>query len=279
MSCVVCGEEMDAALAPATHHPTCLLVGEPEGQDGFAILLKAKLTEIIEFAQDLNPRNSQVNIGPSEIGNQCDRQIGYRVAGIPHVNTSTDSWPATVGTSVHTWLEAAMQQWVKYVGTQEWFTETTLSVVDGVDGHSDLYWATEQTVIDWKTKGPDVLRKIIKHGPLIGEVIQAQIYGYGFEQAGIPVKRVALVYLSRSGWLKDMYVWHAAYDRSIAVNALNRVFRIAQKVIDLEILKEGHAHRWEQVDATPSDSCGMCPWYQYDRDPDVGADNFGCPGR
>lgn len=275
--CVACGNEMDPALAPAATHPACSSSFTELVDDPFAEMLKQKLIEIILWADKQNPRSRQIAIGPSEIGDLCDRRIGYRIAQIPACNTDFDPWAAIVGTALHSWLDDAVQLWMDHHRDPSWSTETELSIGDFIEGHSDLYSHEYQAVIDWKGAGPDVMKKVRKEGPPDGYMIQTHIYGYGFEQNGWPVKKVALAFLPRAGWLKDMYVWSADYSREIAVAALNRLYGIARTVVSLDILKE--SHRWDDVEATPSNGCGFCPWYNPGRDPERPADHTGCPGR
>jgi hypothetical protein len=253
--------------------------GEPGDVDPFSELLRRNLVDIISWAERQNPRGHQVLIGPSEIGDPCDRRLGYRMAQVPAANADFDPWAAIMGTAVHSWLQDAVNRWMLATSSTSWLTETTLSMNDFVEGHADLYWREEQTVVDWKTQGPTVFKKTKENGPARGYVIQAHVYGYGFEQAGLPVKKVALAFLSRAGWLKDMYVWSQDYDRSVAEQAFQRMYVIAQKVMDLGISKESNSHRWEQMDAAPSNTCGFCPWYAPWKDGDQGADHHGCPGR
>jgi hypothetical protein len=277
VNCLGCGQPLDPALAPAVTHPNCLVFDEPHGGDPFSVLLKDQLIEIILAQEKRHPRGHQVAIGPSEIGDLCDRRIGYRIAGIEACNTDFDPWAAIVGTAVHTWLEAAVTTWCAETATQDWSTETALHLNEFIEGHADLYWHPHQTVVDWKTAGPDIFKKVVKTGPSVGYMIQTHIYGYLFERAGIPVKKVALAFLPRAGWLKDMFVWSADYDRGVATQALNRVYEIAHQLVSKDILNQ--SHRWEQIDAVPSNSCGFCPFYDPGRDPERGADATGCPGR
>lgn len=246
-------------------------------EDPFATLLKSKLVDVIKWADKQAPRSQQVMMGPSEIGDDCDRRLGYRLAEVPPVNTEFDPWPAIVGTSIHSWLETAFQAWMRaHPKGDKWLTETTLSITEFMTGHSDLYWS--DTVIDWKTAGPDVMRKMRNNGPPDKYRVQAHVYGYGYEQLGHPVTRVALAFLPRAGWLRDMYVWTEKYDSKIAEVAIMRIYGLAQNLVELDILKDSNAHRWEQVNASPSNECGFCPWYDPGRDPERGADTTGCPG-
>lgn len=267
---------MDAALAPAVIHPTCLMVDEPSGMDRFSVMLKQKLTDIIIWYDQENPRSKQQAIGPSEIGNQCDRRIGYRLANIPIINDKFDPWAGIVGTSLHSWLEKAVTAWCQAHGDGNWFTETTLYLNEFVEGHADLYNVEHKAVIDWKSASQDVLNRSRLHGPSAGYMIQTHLYGYLFEQAKIPVERVALVFLPRAGRLQDMYVWSAPYDRSVAINALNRMYGIARQVVELDVLTK--SHRWEELDHEAGKDCGFCPWFQPHRDIELPADHTGCRG-
>lgn len=275
-NCVACGGVMDPALLPDVVHPTCLMVDEPTGEHPFNVVLKQQLTDIISWYDQENPRAKQQAIGPSEIGDLCDRRIGYRLANISAVNTAFDPWAGIVGTALHTWLEKAVRAWCEAHGSSEWHTETTLYLNEFVEGHADLYNSKFQSVIDWKSASKDVITYAKNHGPSAGYMIQTQLYGYMFEQAGQKVSRVALVFLPRAGWLRDMYVWSAPYDRAVAENALNRMYGIARQVVELDVLNQ--SHRWEQIDAHPGKGCGYCPWFHARRDPERAADHTGCPG-
>ena len=250
---------------------------EDTGVDPFAETLKQELVEIIKWADRQNPRAHQVLPGPSELGDPCDRRLGYRLAGVPAVNTEFDPWAAIVGTAVHSWLEPAVQMWMRAHGTSDWSTETELQIDEFVLGHSDLYSHRHQAVIDWKGVGPDIMKKFRKDGPPVGYQTQAHLYGYGFERQGLPVRKVVLACFPRAGWIRDMYVWATDYDRTVAEAALSRMYKIAQDLVALDILKQ--SHRWEQVPATPSNGCGWCPLYDPRRDLERGADATGCPGR
>jgi hypothetical protein len=277
MNCTLCGNPLDPVLEKSGTHPTCFPFAELDEGDPFTTMIKTKLIDVIKWADSRSPRSLQETIGPSEIGTPCDRRIGYRIAQVPEINTEHDNWPAIVGTSVHNWMEGAMQAWMTTHNSTAWTTEQTLHIDDFVTGHSDLYSHEHEAVIDYKTAGPDVMRKVRKEGPSEGYQIQTHVYGYGFQRLGLPVKKVCLVYLPRAGWMRDMYVWCDDYRPEIAIGSMNRVYQIAQQVVELGISK--HPHRWEQVEATPSNECGWCPWYGRGRDAERGADATGCPGR
>lgn len=239
--------------------------------------IKTELSKIILWNEQMAPRSRQVAVGPSELGHECDRRLAYRIAGCDPVNTNADPWPSIVGTSVHDWLEKAVNRYQQSVEDLSYMTELRVYPDPMVKGRSDIFKASTGTVLDWKTAGPDVMRKL-KTGYIPASYkTQVMVYGLGHRRAGREVKDVALVFLGRTGWLNDMYVWHAPYDESIAVAALDRMYRLGLQLIELEI--EGNPHRYQLIDATPGDSCVWCPFFTRDKDPDVAADQYGCPGR
>lgn len=275
MNCTICREPLDPVLDRSTTHPACFPFAEVDEEDPFVAVLKTKLIDVILSGYRANPRNTQVAIGPSEMGVACDRRIGYRLAGIERCNTDMDPWPMIVGTAMHGWLEKTFNSWNLANGDEKWLTEQRVKIDDVIEGSSDLYDVELEAVIDWKGVGPDVMRKIRKEGPPMSYITQIQLYGYGFTLLGFPVKKVCLAFLSRAGWLKDMYLYCDDYDSGIAAGAIAHVYEIATQIMNLDILT--HPDRWNSVPATPTNDCGWCPWYDPSRSFD--ADNTGCPGR
>ena len=70
------------------------------GSNPHATALKHELSQVILWNEHNAPRSLQRAIGPSELGDPCDRKLAYRIAGIEPVNFG-DPWPAIVGTSIH----------------------------------------------------------------------------------------------------------------------------------------------------------------------------------
>lgn len=247
-------------------------------EDPDAIWLKQAMTEIILHAEGLNPRGSQTDLGPSELSSLCDRQIAYRIAGIPAVNLTADPWAAIVGTAIHAWLEKATIAWNEtHSKPFEWITESRRRLTEVVVGHCDLFNIPKGMVVDHKTGGTDRMREVLKSGPPLSYQTQVQLYGLGYELAGYRVNKVALVFYPRSGLLKNLYSWTADYDRTVAEAALARVPAIGAELIRLDVLDS--PHRWEQIPATPSHDCGYCDYYKFDRLPEEGASDEGCPGK
>lgn len=247
------------------------------GPDPLVQALKDELSKIILWNERSAPRSRQVAVGPSELGTECDRRLAYRIAGTPTANLDSDPWPATVGTAIHDWLERAMNRFQQHQGDHGYLTELRVYPDELVKGRCDLYNHKTSMVIDWKTAGADVMRKVQKGQIPDGYKTQVQIYGLGHRRAGREVKDVALVFLPRSGWLRDMYVWRAPYDESVAKAALDRMYRIVGQLIEMDI--ETNPHRFQLIDAAPGDNCVWCPFFLKERDPDIAADDKGCPGR
>lgn len=248
------------------------------GGNPLADQLKQQLSDIVLWNERTSPRSVQKAIGPSELGNDCDRRIAYRIAGTPATNTFSDPWPAVVGTAIHNWLETAVERFQRERGDQGWLTELRVQPDQLVTGKSDLFHVPTGTVVDYKTTNADTMRKLRRGGPPSPTyVTQINLYGLGHERAGRMVEHVALVYYPRSGWLNDAYVWHAKYDREIAMAAIHRMYDIGFRLLDLDI--GNHPERFADIPAKPGDSCVWCPMFNRDLDPTVSASHNGCPGR
>jgi hypothetical protein len=248
------------------------------GPDPIAMALKQELSEIILWNEQNSPRSKQLAVGPSELGDACDRRLAYRIAGIPAVNTASDPWPAIVGTSIHQWLEKAINQYQEANGDLGWRTELRVYPDPLVQGSSDVFNIRTGVVLDHKSTGTDVMRKLKKGGaPPPGYITQIQLYGLGHANAGRKVERVALIFYPRSGWLSDVYVWSTPYDEAVARAALDRMYRIGHQLIELQI--ESNHHRFQFIEATPGDSCTWCAHYSMELGIDVAASGKGCPGR
>ncbi len=233
---------------------------------------------MILWNEQNSPRSRQIAVGPSELGDACDRRLAYRLAGVPAVNVWSDPWPAIVGTSIHAWLEKAINGYQSANGDQGWLTELRVSPDSLVQGSSDVFNARTGSVVDWKTCGADVMRKLHKgEPPKPGYVTQIQLYGLGHTRAGRKVNNVCLVYLPRSGWLDDAFVWVAPYDEKIATAALDRMYRVGAECIEMDV--ENYGHRFQLIEATPGDSCVWCPFFNKELHFDIAASDKGCPGR
>lgn len=252
--------------------------GQVIARDPVAGALKQELAEIIRWNERNSARSRQRALGPSELGTPCDRRLAYGIAGTPATNHTHDPWPAIVGTSIHSWLEQAINRFQEANGDAGWLTERRVHPDEMVSGSSDVFNTKTGTVVDHKTAGADVMRKMRKgEPPLASYVTQIQLYGLGHKRAGRDVKNVALVFYPRSGWLDDVVVWVAPYDESTATAALERMYRIGAELLEMDI--ENNPHRFQLIPATPGDACVWCDWFNRDLDVDIAASDRGCPGR
>ena len=243
-----------------------------------ATQIKRMLQDIILWNERTSPRSLQRAIGPSEIGDPCDRRIAYRLAGTEPVNVYGDPWPAIVGTAIHSWLETAINRFQAETGHQGWVTEARVQPDPLVQGRSDVFYERTGTVVDFKTTSSDTIKKLNRGDPPSPSyVTQINLYGRGHELAGRDVKNVCLVYYARSGWLNDAFVWHDTYKPEIAARALTRMYDIGFHLLDLDI--ENRPEKFADILPTPGDNCIWCPMFSRDMDPTVKASRDGCPGR
>lgn len=241
---------------------------------GFDLDLKEDLDEVIRTSFKNAGRSKQVALGCSEVGQECTLRLAYRMADLPPVNNGGDPWPAIVGTAIHAWMEQAVTDFQAIHGTRRWLTELAVFPSDIVAGHTDLYDTETGTVLDYKFPSPDNFKKMKTDGPSAQYVTQVQLYGLGHERAGREVKRVGLVALGRQGWLKDLWVWTVPYDRAQALGAVERIYSLGAKMIELG-LPESDA--WQHIDRSPSRLCrGWCPYWNGNV---TEASSKGCPGK
>jgi hypothetical protein len=251
--------------------------GNPGGVDPFTRQLRDDLVGVIRWYDAQSSRSQQQDIGPSEIGSECDRFLAYRLLNWPEVNTMTDPWPAIVGTAIHLWLEAAFMRFRETSGVDRWDTETTVHPDPFIRGHMDLFDNWLFTVIDWKTLGVTKMRAWQKNGPTEKQKDQVNLYAKGKVEAGARVEKVCLVGLPRAGWLEDIEVWVDDYSPERAQAALDRLYGVGKTTLDLDIVS--NPERFNLIEATP-DMCSFCPFFQpKNRDSSAIADASGCPGR
>lgn len=234
-----------------------------------------EIVALIRWASDTSPRSLQAVPGPSELGDPCDRRLAYRLAGSPAFNSRPDPLAAVVGTGLHSWMEEAVRRFNATFGDDTLIPETRLQIDPIVQGTSDLYHRQLRCVIDYKGAGPDVVKKAMADGPSQGYKIQTHLYGLGYENLGLPVAYVALVYIPRAGSLKGIHVWVDRYDRTIAEKALDRMYTVGGQLLTLG----DDETRFDKISATPdAKSCYFCPFHGEDMLTGATAE-YGCPGR
>jgi hypothetical protein len=176
---------------------------------------------------------------------------------------STASWRSSVGTAVHGYLAQIFTEHNlethEAAGYSRFLIESTVDVgeIGGqhVLGSSDLYDRVTATVIDWKIVGPATVKSAKANGPAPRYQTQVQLYGRGFTRRGLPVERVAIMYLPSAGDIRDAYMWTTDYDESVAVAALTRA-----NAAELAVRTAGPAMMIPLL-PTADDYCTSCPWF------------------
>lgn len=209
-------------------------------------------------------RSLQRAAGMSEIGTECERQLAYKILGIPPANFQGDPMPSLVGTGLHHVLAEIFTR--ADAGTGRWLIEQPVSY-RGVPGSADAYDRRRRLLIDWKSTAKGKLRGIRNDGPPMRYIVQTQLYGQALREAGEDPQALALVYLARDGALSDLHVWTATPDKAVADEWVDRYERIRLDVT---------AHNSPgDVSAKPSRLCGWCDHYA----PNATDLRRGCPGQ
>lgn len=227
MTCAICGQVMHPINGDHGTHPNC----DPNGLP----VLQRELLDVISDAVRNAPRSRQRRIGPSEIGNPCDRCLGHKLAGTAEL-LGPIPWLPAVGTAVHEWLDELFIADALARSAQgrepRWVTEAKVTVgeIDGqeITGSCDLYDVETCTTVDWKIVGTTTLRAA-KAGPSDTYRVQQHLYGRGWWLAGHPVHRVAIFYLPRNAVSVEQGVWWSEpYDEQLALDALARADALAK---------------------------------------------------
>lgn len=208
-------------------------------------------------------RSSQAEIGPSELGTACDRQLAYRLSGTQPVNMTVDPLPSIVGTALHSHMAAtfrAMQPPGRYL------VEHAVSYMD-VHGTVDLYDRRVRTVIDWKFPRKARVRRMLADGVPPQYRWQVQTYAAALESVGESPTRVAVVCIPVDGGLDDIVAFSWPYNLADADGAVGRLHTIR----DALTVNDDPGH----VKATPT---RLCPWCPYHRPHETRSFRNACPG-
>lgn len=256
------------------------------GSSPWASLYASQIKRVILEHAARAPRTLQQHLGPSELGVECDRQVVGKFAALPATNHVSDPWPSIVGTACHAWAAEAFEADNLRQGVLRWVAEQKVEPHPDHPGTADLYDAVEQAVVDHKFLGESSMAKIRKDPPR-KYVVQLLLYGLGYLNLGLPVKRVVLAaYPRTAATLDGLYVWERQFTEvaqtgELQLTAENRelleqVFtetaqrrQLAEQLINQQI-------RIEDVPVSPDgDECFFCPFYRPQAARDSGP---GCPG-
>lgn len=199
-------------------------------------LLQGDLERVVtDYARSF-ARSQQADIGPSEVGGDCERRVAMTLLGAPRINVERDEWTSSVGTAIHSWMEGAFRhdnaQLIARGLPARWLIEETVTIRPGLVGHTDVVDLATMTVLDHKFPGVTSIRKYRKAidprtnqpgYPGAQYVTQANLYGYGWTRAGLPIRKVAIAMYPRSGLIRDTWLWSMDYDPAVAEEGLARL--------------------------------------------------------
>lgn len=187
-----------------------------------------ELIEEITYNLAHRPRDLQVHLGPSEVGDPCPRALLAKLFGIPEPGSDLPNWRAWVGSCMHTGLEDIFAHSFMQQGPDgpRFLLETQVTVgILGdyqLTGHCDLFDQFTGLVIDYKTKSMTQHKAARRHGIAPVYRVQAHCYGLGMANLGYQVRNVMFVYLLRDGELSDSFFHSEPFNPLIAFAALER---------------------------------------------------------
>lgn len=228
-------------------------------------LLLGDLEAVIRDYARSHQRSQQAQIGPSELGQDCERRVAMTLLGCDKINDERDEWTSSVGTAIHSWMENAFLHanalLVAKGEPARWLVEQTVNIRPGLDGHTDVYDIRTHTVLDHKFPGVTSIRKYRKQGhPGRQYIWQAHTYGLGWARLGFPVRNVAIAMYPRSGLVRDTWLWQERYRPEVAREALARVDSL---LVGMDIA-EGAGSLGEFLNLLRRDTanCAWCPFYK-----------------
>lgn len=241
--------------------PTPVTEVETPPLDPINLVLTDALRELVWTGAVSSERSLQTQAGMSEIGNDCDRELAYKIAGTPPVNLDPDPMPSIIGTGFHLHMEKIFGR----LDPRRWLTETKVSY-HGIPGTADLYDRRRKLLIDWKSTSKSKLRRLRSDGPPMRAQIQIQLYGAAMREYGEDPQRLALAYVARDGSLDDLWVWSTVPDQSVVDQAVARY----EALVD----RAARGERPNDVTAKPGRLCSYCAHYS----PNATDLSRGCPG-
>lgn len=250
------------------------------------------LKSVLRQQHSAAPRHLQKQLGPSQVGYSCTRRLAGELLQLERINPEGDPLPSWLGTAGHTRFEDAIaldnqrviDQWKADPHTRctvgpdgrpvgRWLSERRVTIREGLDGTADLYDTWTDTVIDLKFPGATAFTNYRKHGPSQQYRVQAHLYGRGYRNENYPVKRVAIWFLPRGGFLSSSFIWSEPYDDQTVEAALSRIDATTVVIHDLNI-----EHHPQLLDVFPKDTteCAYCPFWS--PRPDPAQRPHACPG-
>ena len=232
-----------------------------------ALTLADQLRTAISNRAANAPRSRQKKIGLSEVGEPCARRLAYKILDWNVTNKNTDPWASISGTAIHAWLAETFE-----AEGERYLVEHPVKVNEELGGTCDLFDKEKSMVIDHKCVGSASMKKRKTEGMTDQQRVQISLYGYGMENQGQKVEKVALAFYPLGGRLDGMHTIVENYSRKIAEAAIQRYEDI--KVLIWQLDPESNPANWELIPKKTSRNCLYCPFFL----PGSNDLSKGCPG-
>jgi len=207
-------------------------------------------------------RDKQRKVGPSELGDLCERCLAEKLLGV-HEEEMTHPLAPMIGTAFHLYLENT-------IGLKDYLKETkvTVGTIEGygdISGTADGFDTATGHVVDYKVlskkkikafssatffdedRNPEFYSDSLTEARLKKYYYQMQLYGLGMENTGYEVNHTSLILFPRDCTVESvMSASHELcfkYNREAALNVLERANQIFKWAINnWNILEELDSH-------------------------------------
>lgn len=220
--------------------------------------ISTALTDMLVDYNNNRPRSLQRELGPSEVGDPCQRRLAYGLMKAPGSNPQFDPLPSFVGTEAHNGYQKAAEFANERLGRTRWLAEMRLTMRPGLSGSCDLIDLDTMTIIDHKFLSQ---RKVAKIARDPGEKYRRQVhlYGRGARNIGLPIEFVMIHILPRGGINSGKQYFAERYSDEIADETLNRMDETLLILDSLDV--DHHPEAYAAIKPTPSDDCRYCPFF------------------
>lgn len=218
--------------------------------------------DIIRELTKPSERDKQRRVGPSELGDLCERCLAEKLLGV-HQEEKNYPLAPMIGTAFHLYLENT-------IGLEGYLKETKVTVgeIEGygaIRGTADGFDTATGHVVDYKVlskkkikafssatffdegHNPEFYSDSLTEGQLKKYYYQMQLYGLGMENAGYEVNHTSLILFPRDCTVESvMSASHELcfkYNREAALNVLERANQIFKWATDnRDNLEELNSH-------------------------------------
>ena len=196
-------------------------------------------------------RDEQRRVGPSELGDLCERCLAEKLLGV-HQEEKNYPLAPMIGTAFHLYLENT-------IGLEGYLKETKVTVgeIEGygaIRGTADGFDTATGHVVDYKVlskkkikafssatffdegHNPEFYSDSLTEGQLKKYYYQMQLYGLGMENAGYEVNHTSLILFPRDCTVESVtsasHELCFKYNREAALNVLERANQIFKWATD-----------------------------------------------